>query len=157
MVDNRFWLLVPVLLLDLALVGRLSPPLSPDSPAADVPGWLTVSETVLRGVVFGAPLLMPLAARAPGAWRWLVVYAGGFTAYTAAWVAVVWAPTSAWSTSAIGLSALAWTSILLFAGIGLRSTLRVWPGYRPWMYLGVAALFTVVHTIPVLVVWDGSR
>lgn len=78
------------------------------------------------------------------------------TAY-AAWVVVVWAPPSAWSTGAIGLTAPAWTSILLFTGIGLRSTLRVWPGYRPWMNLAAAALLTIVHTISVFVIWTGSR
>jgi hypothetical protein len=106
-----------------------------------------LSEAVLRGVVFGAPLLMPLSLRAPRTRLVLAVYSVAFTAYAAAWVAVVWAPTSAWSTSAVGFTALAWTSILLFTGIGLRSTLRFVPSYRPWMYLGAAALFTVVHTL----------
>jgi hypothetical protein len=49
---------------------------------------------------------------------------------------------------------LAWTTIILFAGIGLSSTLRFVPGYRPWMYLGAAVLFTTVHTIPMALIWD---
>ena len=137
----RFWLLVPILVLDLALVGKLPPPLAPGSPGQDIPGWVSVSETVLRGVVFGAPLLMPLSLRAPRTRPVLAAYAVALTAYVAAWVAVVWAPSSAWSASAVGFTALAWTSILIFTGIGLRSTLRFFPGYRPWMYLGAAALF----------------
>ena len=152
--QNRFWLLVPILVLDLALVGRLPPPLAPGSPGPDIPGWVSVSETVLRGVVFGAPLLMPLSLRAPRTRPALAVYAVALTAYIAAWVAVVWAPTSAWSTSAVGFTALAWTSILLFTGIGLRSKLRFFPGYRPWMYLGAAALFTAVHTLHMAIIWD---
>ena len=151
--QNRFWLLVPILVLDLALVGRLPPPLAPGSPGPDVAGWLAVSESVLRGLVFGLPLLMPLTLRAP-ARPSLVVYLGGLTAYVAAWVAVVWAPTSAWSTSAVGFTALAWTSIFLFMGISLRSTLRFCPGYRPWMYLATAALFTVVHTLLIATIWN---
>jgi len=126
--QNRFWLIVPILALDLALVGRLPPPLAPGSPGPDIPGWLSLSETVLRGVVFGAPLLMPLSLRTPRAQPPLGVYAGGLAAYVVAWVAVVWAPTSAWSTSAVGFTALAWTSVLLFTGVGLRSTLR----FCPW-------------------------
>jgi hypothetical protein len=83
----------------------------------------------------------------------LVVYPVGLAAYVAAWVAVVWAPTSAWSTSAVGFTALAWISIIVFTGIGMRSTLRFVPGYRPWMYLSVAALFSAVHTLPIAIIW----
>jgi hypothetical protein len=61
---------------------------------------------------------MPLSLRAPRTRSVLAVYTLAFTAYAASWVAVVWAPTSAWSTSAVGFTALAWTSILLFTGIG---------------------------------------
>jgi hypothetical protein len=152
--QNRFWLLVPVLVLDLALVGQLPPPLAPGSSGPDIPGWASVSEAVLRGVVFGVPLLMPLSLRAPRTRLVLVVYTLAFTAYAAAWVAVVWAPTSAWSTSAVGFTALAWTSILLFTAISLRSKLQFFPSYRPWMYLGAAALFTVVHTLNMAIIWN---
>lgn len=107
-----------------------------------------------RVVVFGAPLLMPLSLRAPRTRPVLAVYSVALTAYVAAWVAVVWAPSSAWSTSAVGFTALAWTSILIFTGIGLRSKFRFFPGYRPWMYLGAAALFTVVHTLQMAIIWD---
>ena len=102
----------------------------------------------------GAPLLMPLSLRAPRSKPAIAVYSVRLAAYVAAWVAVVWAPTSAWSTSAVGFTALAWTSIILFTGIGLRSTLRFFPGYRPWMYLTAAALFTAVHTLPIAIIWD---
>ena len=105
-------------------------------------------------VVFGAPLLMPLSLREPRTRLALGVYSVALTAYVAAWVAIIWAPTSAWSTSAVGFTALAWTSILLFAGIGLRSTLRFVPGYRPWMYLCAAALFTAVHTLHMAIIWN---
>jgi len=152
--QNRFWLLVPILVLDLLLVGKLPPPLAPGSPAPNIPGWLSASKTVLRVVVFGAPLLMPLSLRAPRMRPALAVYSVALAAYVAAWVAVVWAPSSAWSTSAGGFTALAWTSILLLTGIGLRSELRFLPRYRPWMYLGAAALFTDVHTLHMAIIWD---
>jgi hypothetical protein len=152
--QNRFWWLVPVLVLDVALVAQLPPPLAPGSPGPGIPGWVSVSEAVLRGVVFGAPLLMPLSLRAPRTRPALVVYSMAFAAYVAAWVAVIWAPASAWSTSAVGFTALAWTSILLFAGIGLRSELRFVPRHRPWMYLSAAVLFTVFHTLRMAIIWS---
>jgi hypothetical protein len=115
---------------------------------------MSLAETVLRGVVMGAPLLMPLSMRARRSRLALAVYGAGLASYVAAWVAVVWAPTSQWSTSVVGFTALAWTSIMVFTGIGLRSTLRFFPQYRPWMYLAAAALFTTVHTIPMAITWD---
>jgi hypothetical protein len=154
LVCNRFWLIVPVLALDLALTGRLPPPLAPGSVGPDIPGWVSLSETVLRVVVMGSPLLMPLTLREPRSRPGLALYAVGLAGYAAAWIAVVWAPTSAWSTSAVGFTALAWTSIIMFAGIGLRSTLWFFPGYRPWMYLSAAALFSAVHTVPIAIIWS---
>jgi hypothetical protein len=150
---NRFWLLVPMLVLNLALVNVLPGPLAPGSTGPDIPDWISLLETVLRVVVLGAPLLMPLSLREAPSRPVFAVYVLGLGAYVGAWAAVVWAPTSAWSTSAVGFTALAWTSIILFAGIGLRSTLRFVPGYRPWMYLGVATLFAVVHTLPMALIW----
>ena len=152
--QNRLWLIVPILALDLALIGWLPPPLAPGSPGPGIPGWVSLSETVLRVVVMGAPLLMPLS---PGTTRFrpaLAVYAVGLTAYVAAWVTVVWAPASPWSTSAVGFTALAWTSIIVFTGIGLQSSLRFFPRYRPWMYLLAAAIFTTVHTLPIAIIWN---
>ncbi|HEY5786153.1 MAG TPA: hypothetical protein VIT65_15390 [Microlunatus sp.] len=110
---------------NLALAAQVPPPLAPGTPGPDIPGWVSVSEAVLRD--FGAPLLMPLSLRARRTTSALVVHTLAFTAYTAAWVAVVWAPTNAWSTSVVGFTALAWTSILLFSGIGLQSKLRFFP------------------------------
>lgn len=150
---NRFWLIVPMLALDVALVDRLPPPLAPGSPGPDIPGWLSTAETVLRVVVMGAPLLMPLSLRDPRSRPALAVYGVGLVSYVAAWVAVVWAPASAWSTSAVGLTALAWTTIILFTGIGMRSTLRYVPRYRPWMYLVAVVAFAAVHTAPMAIIW----
>ena len=92
--QNRFWTIVPILALDLALISRLPPPLAPGNPGPGIPGWVSLSETVLRDVVMGAPLLMPLSLRAPSSRPALAVYSVGLAAYVAAWVAVVWAPTS---------------------------------------------------------------
>jgi hypothetical protein len=150
---NRFWLVMPMLVLNVALVNVLPGPLAPGSAGPDIPVWVSFLETVLRVVVLGAPLLMPLSLRETPSRPLFAVYVLGLGAYVGAWAAVVWAPTSAWSTSAVGFTALAWTSIILFLGIGLRSTLRFVPGYRPWMYLGVAALFAAVHTVPMALIW----
>jgi hypothetical protein len=53
----------------------------------------------------------------------------GLAAYVAAWVAVVWAPASAWSTGAVGFTALAWTSIILFAAVHTLPIAIIWRWY----------------------------
>jgi hypothetical protein len=151
---NRFWLLVPILVLNLALTNLLPPPLSPGSAGPGTAGWLSVSESALRIVVFGTPLLMPLSRREPLSRFAVVVYAVGLGVYVASWVAVVWAPASPWSTSVVGLTALAWTSITFLTGIGIGSRLRFAPWYRPWMYMSAAAVFSVVHTAPMVITWN---
>ena len=67
-----------------------------------------------------------------------------------------WAPPSARGTNDTGLTALAWTSILLFTVLGARDA----PGLArlPAMDDPVAAaLLMTVRTIPLVVIWDGSR
>jgi hypothetical protein len=95
LLQNRFWSVVPMLVLNLALVNVLPAPLT----------------------------------------RLCCGLGSGSSGY----------PRVPRSTSLIGFTALAWTTIILFVGIGLRSTLRFVPGHRPWMYRGAAILFTTVH------------
>jgi hypothetical protein len=127
LLQNRFWLVTPMLVLNLLLVNALPVALSPGSAGPDIPVWISLPETVLRVVVLGAPLLMPVSLRERPSRPVLTVYLVGLGAYIGAWVAVVWTPTSTWSTSLIGFTALAWPTVILFAGIGLRSTLRFVP------------------------------
>jgi hypothetical protein len=47
--------------LNLALVNVLPGPLAPGSAGPDIPVWIWIPKTVLRVVVLGAPLLMPLS------------------------------------------------------------------------------------------------
>ncbi|HET6240895.1 MAG TPA: hypothetical protein VFD99_02765, partial [Arthrobacter sp.] len=51
--------------LNVALVNVLPGPLAPGSSGPDIPVWVSLLETVLRVVVLGAPLLMPLSLREP--------------------------------------------------------------------------------------------
>ena len=53
-----------------------------------------------------------------------------------------------------GFTALAWTSILIFTGIDLPSRFRFFPRFRTSTYLGAGALPTVVHTLPMAIIWD---
>ncbi|MCC9197605.1 hypothetical protein QNO08_07660 [Arthrobacter sp. zg-Y820] len=150
---NRFWLVLPVLALNAAVAPYLPPPYGPQAFSAGIPAALIIAENVLRALLCAAPAFMPLTPRRGGLW----LYGTGLAAYAGAWLAVMAAPESPWSTGLIGFTAPAWTSLLWLAGIGWGSSLRFVPGYRPWMYLAAGAVFTAVHTLHAGLAWLQHR
>lgn len=151
--QNRFWLILPVLALDLSLSNQLPRAFQGESFLKDIPQWVTFTENFLRVLVVGMPLLMPLRPLRSTR-KVLALYALGLTAYAGSWLAVVFVPTSAWSMSFTGFTAPAWTSIIWLAAIGLQSSVRGVRAYRPWIFLALAALFTAVHTLHAVIVWN---
>lgn len=149
---NRLWLVLPVLALNAALSPQLPRTYAQEPFAAGGPAvlaGLAVAENVLRFLLCASPVLMrPAPCR-----RALLIYACGLSAYAGAWLAVVAAPDSSWSTSLIGFTAPAWTSLFWLAGIGWGSKLHFVPRYRPWMYGVAAVAFTTVHTVSFAAVW----
>lgn len=74
------------------------------------------------------------------------MYFVGLLAYFAAWVAVMLAPDSAWSRSAVGSLAPAWAAYPWLVGIGLMSRKLYFSSpYRWWMYVCVATAFIGFH------------
>ena len=73
---------------------------------------LALAENGLRLAVFVLPFLMPLNLAAPGSIRKLLVFVAGTLLYFASWLAVILFPTSAWSCSALGFAAPAYTPLL---------------------------------------------
>ncbi|MCQ1948578.1 hypothetical protein NNX28_01380 [Arthrobacter sp. zg-Y859] len=146
---NRFWLVLPLLLLNAAVTPLL--PAGYGTFSQEIPAALAAAESLLRMLVAAVPLLMPLTLRGQRpVWG---LYATGVLVYAAAWAAVIAAPDSRWSTSLAGFTAPAWSSILWLAGVGAHSSLRFVPWYRPWMYLAAAGLFAGVHTTHAVLVW----
>ncbi len=131
---NGLWLIVPLLLFNLAFASRLPAWLS----ANVVPrrlGWL---EHGLRVVVFVAPILFPLGLQAPHQRYGLALFGVGSLVYFASWVPILTIPDSAWSRGLVGGLAPAYTPAALLTGIA-------WMGDSP-AYGVSAALFVVVHT-----------
>lgn len=81
---NRFGLLLPILALDLILAGRLPPPMQFENFWHDIPSSISVSENVLRFIVIGLPLLMPLAATRQKLVLAMGAYSVGLLTYVAA-------------------------------------------------------------------------
>jgi hypothetical protein len=78
--QNRFWLILPVLSLDLSLSNQLPRAFQGESFLKDIPQWVTFTENFLRVPVVAMPLLIPLRPLR-SARQVLALYGSGLTAY----------------------------------------------------------------------------
>jgi hypothetical protein len=150
-----FLLLLPALLWNLLLTDRLPPAFQRAEFWREIPRWVSVPENVLRSLVFLLPLLMPLELATPGQRRRVALFAAGTAVYFASWVALIAWPDSAWSTSAAGFLAPAYTPALWLCALGLWADRWMIPAlpFRRWMYLATTAAFLVFHNLHTAVVY----
>jgi hypothetical protein len=140
-------LLIPASVWNIALTGYLPPSFAPAEFWRDIPMPLALTENSLRLAVFVLPFLMPLNLAAPGRIRALLVFVLGTLLYFASWLALILFPTSAWSSSALGFAAPAYTPSLWLLGIALLGRELFWGTfYRWWMYAALAIAFLAAHT-----------
>jgi hypothetical protein len=140
-VRNCFWLLVPILVWNIALSSRFTQEAITSD--ANSPLWLFGVENVLRMGTFILPFLLPM--RWDGRWGrfGLALYGSGTLAYFASWLPLMLATESLWSRSVPGLLAprvLPWIALLGIAAIG-----------RSWIYALVATAFAAFH------LWHGVQ
>ena len=139
-------LLVPAILWNLLLTERLPPEFSMAEFWREIPVPLALAENILRVAVFALPFFMPLDLSAPGRRRALWIYAVGTLAYFASWLPLIFFPSSAWSTSAWGFIAPAYTPFFWLLGIALLGRRLFWGAfYRWWMYLVLSLGFLATH------------
>ena len=147
-VRNCFWLIVPVLLLNVLLTRKLPPIYQPEMFSRGLPGWISIGEHTFRAAVFLLPLLMPLdfaslIQRAAG-----LLYLAGLLLYAASWCAQIWVPASHWSLSRMGFMAPAYTPLAWLGGIGLvGNSFYFGLPFRPWIYPGLSGAFLVFHNL----------
>ncbi len=148
---NCMWLIVPILLLNVALVRRLPKAYQAEVFWRDIPAWIKAGENASRTLVFVLPLFMRLDLRQTAG---LLLYLIGTAVYSLAWVAQIAHPQSAWSTSPWGFLAPAYTPALWLVGIGLiGSKLLVPVPYTPWIYVALAAVFLAFHNTHASIVY----
>lgn len=151
-------LLIPASIWNIALIERLPPAFDPAEFWRDIPAGLTFAENSLRVAVFALPFFMPLRLSAPGAMSALRIFVVGTVVYFASWLVLILFPTSAWSTSALGFAAPAYTPFLWLLGIALLGRELFWGTfYRWWMYLALAVAFLVTHISHTALVYARSH
>lgn len=139
-------LLIPALCWNLAFADQLPAAFSKADFWNDIPPALAAVENGTRAAVFTLPFFMPLDIESPIQRRGLVLFVVGTLVYFASWLALIVWPSSAWSASAAGFLAPAYTPALWLLGLALIGRRIFWGRlYRWWFYLPVAALFLGAH------------
>jgi hypothetical protein len=139
-------LLLPLSVWNAALAGLLPPAFAAGEFWRDIPRALGVVEDALRWLIFILPFLMPLSVASPRQRAGLGLFIAGNLVYFASWLALIAAPDSLWSRSALGFLAPAYTPALWLAGLALLGRHLYWGRfYRWWMYLALSGLFLAAH------------
>jgi hypothetical protein len=147
-------LLVPIILWNLAFFDKLPPAFAECEFWRDIPAPLSLVENVARVLVFTLPFAMPLEVRSP-LQRWaLVLFGVGVVVYFGSWLPLMLAPQSAWSTSAVGFLAPAYTPALWLFALAIAGRRLFWGrGYRWWMYVPLSVTFLAAHVAHVALVF----
>lgn len=149
---------IPILLWNLALTRHLPPELGSTEFWRDIPAVIRVPENVLRLAVSLLPFLMPLEIRSSAQRRGVLAFLSGLALYFGSWVALIAAPETAWSTSAIGFVAPAVTPLLWLCGIGMVGRRLYAPvAYNWWIYVILSAAFVSIHGTHALLVYFRTR
>lgn len=153
-----FWLLVPILGLNLLFTRSLPAAYQADVFWRDIPPALAIGENVLRVVVMILPALIPLRLETRTQRAGLAVFAVGFAAYAGSWAVLIVAPGSAWATSALGFTAPAWTPALWLLGFVLLAEQSFVPRVRPRAVVATCAIaFVALHVTHAALVFGRSH
>ena len=157
---NCFWLLVPILLFNLALARRLPAAYQPAIFWRNIPSAISLPESIFRALVMVLPVFMRLQLSTPSQKLGLGLYAAGLLIYFASWLVLIAVPHGAWAASAAGFLAPAYTPALWLAGIGLIGRELLIPGvpfqegmYWGWMCWILCAVFLLFHNLHALTVF----
>ncbi len=152
---NGAWLVLPPLAISLGLWGTLPPAFGSESFGRGVPGWLSLSENVVRVLVFATPSALFFGASSKGQRAGWGLYAAGLCLYLASYLLLAAWPEGTWGTSLLGFTAPAWTPALWLIGVALVcQDSWLWARWRWWLYLVPTTTFLVLHVAHATFVWS---
>jgi len=142
-----FWLLVPILVFNLIYAHQLPAAFQMEIFWKDIPKQISLPENILRGFVMVLPVFMRLRVSTPGQKLGLRLYLAGLLLYFASWAVLIVLPQCAWSMSAVGFLAPAYTPIVWLAGIGMigNELLFAKIPIKPWIYWTLSTMFLIFH------------
>lgn len=156
-VKNGIWLIFPILGFSLILMNRLPAALTPALFNKGIPDVLLNGENIGRIFLFGLPSFFSIGISTKTQKRGLAFYLAGAAIYYLSYLAQIFFPDSAWSTSMAGFVATAYTNLFWIIGLGLLGekfyfTERL--RYRPVFYLAPACIFLIFHITHAVMVYQ---
>ena len=143
---NCMLLLMPIMAWNLILTNKLPRVYSAEIFEKNIPAFIVNGENISRLIIFSLPLLMPLRIETQSQKLDLWLYSAGTIIYFVLWLAQMYFPQSAWSMSAFGFLAPAYTPLIWLTGIGLIGSALYFPSpYRSWMYIIASFIFIGFH------------
>jgi len=151
---NCILLLLPIMAWNAVFASKLPRAYLAEVFDKNIPPLITSGENTFRLIVFSLPLLMPLRIETQTQKLGLWLYIIGIAIYFIAWLAQIYFPQSAWSLSAFGFLAPAYTPLIWLIGIGLiGSSLYLSYPYHSWMYILTSIIFVGFHLSHALAVY----
>lgn len=152
---NGLLLLIPVILWNILFAGVLPKAFLPDIFWKDIPTIIATGENVMRIIVFTLPIILQLGLKDKLQWRGMYIYIAGVSIYFLSWIMQMYFPETAWSRSAIGFMAPAYTTIIWFMGIALWGK-PYWDKirYHQIIYITLAVIFVIFHSLHTYVVFS---
>lgn len=151
---NCLLLFLPIMAWNLIFASKLPRAYSEEVFSKDIPSFITYGENGLRLIVFILPVLMPIRIETQSQELGLWLYLVGTAIYFLSWLAQINFPQSAWSLSAFGFLAPAYTPLIWLTGIGLiGSSLYFSFPYQSWMYIVLSVIFVGFHLSHALTVF----
>ena len=125
---------------------RLTSTYSAEEFDKDIPSLIANGENISRLLVFVLPILMPIRIETESQKLGLWLYVIGVAIYFVSWLVQMALPQSAWSLSAFGFLAPAYTPLIWLVGIGLiGKELYFDSPYRSWIYILLSVIFIGLH------------
>lgn len=147
-------LTVPILVWNVVFTRFLPPALASNEFSRDIPALVRHGENALRIIVMVLPFLMPLDVATAGQRRGLWLFVAGTLLYFLAWLPLMIAPRSRWSTSWMGFVAPAYTPIVWLTALALIGRRLYLPSpFRWWMYGVLACGFVAFHATHASIVY----
>jgi len=154
---NCLLLLVPIMAWNMIFFSKLPYLYSQKAFEKNIPTFVLGGENISWLLVFVLPLLMPLRIETQSQRLGLWVYAAGAAIYFVSWLMQMYFSRSAWSLSAFGFLAPAYTPLIWLIGISLiGSTFYFSSPYRSGMYITIAIIFICFHLSHAITVYQRS-
>ena len=158
-VKNGIWLIFPILLFSLSLMSRLPAALTPALFNRGIPDVLLNGENIGRILMLAVPLFFSIGISTKTQKRGLALYLAGVALYYLSYLAQIFFPDSAWSTSMVGFVAPAYSNMFWIIGLGLLGEKFYFPArlrYRPVYYIAPAVIFLIFHITHAVIVYQRS-